>query len=83
MSVNDVNISKTKLSNMNFSGDLTIVIPRLPCLLKIANAVLSTVVLVNSETADCFSSFSFAMCMSASKCYPIKLVLCSDGWRRT
>jgi len=36
VSVNNAYISKTKLSNMNFFCDLTIVIPQLPCLCKMA-----------------------------------------------
>jgi len=48
-----------------------------------ANALLSTVVLVNSEPSDSVSSFNFAMCAFASKYFPMELVPCSDGCRRT
>jgi len=47
---------------MNFFCDLTIVIPQLPCLFNMANAVSSTVELVNSETSNSVSLFNFAMC---------------------
>jgi len=48
-----------------------------------ATAVSSTVELVNSVTSDCVNSFNFAMWAFASKCFPIELVPCSDGWQRT
>jgi hypothetical protein len=34
-------------------------------------------------TSDTVNSFNFAICAFASKCLPIGLVPCSDGWRRT
>jgi len=71
------------MSNLNFLCKLTIVILRLPSLFKMAKAVSSTVVLVNSVTSDSVNSFNFAMWAFASKCFPIELVPCSDGWRRT
>jgi len=71
------------ISNMIFLCKLTIVIPRLPCLFKMAKAVSLTVELVNSVTSDSVNSFNFAMWAFASKCFPIELVPCSDGWRRT
>jgi len=49
------------MSNVIFLCILTIVIPRLPCLFKMAKAVSSTVVLVNSETSVSDNSFDFAM----------------------
>jgi hypothetical protein len=49
------------MSNLNFLCKLTIVIPRLPCLFKMAKAVASTVVLVNSGNSDSVYSFDFAM----------------------
>jgi len=64
------NISTTKLSNMNFFCNLIIVIPRLPCLFNMGNAVSSTVVLVNSETSHSVSSFNFAMCAFAASVSP-------------
>jgi hypothetical protein len=47
--------------NIIFLGTLTIVIPRLPYLFRMAKAVLSTVELVNSVTSDSVNSFNFAM----------------------
>jgi len=67
------------MSNNNVNWDLTIVIPRLPCLFRMAKAVSSTVDIVNSDTSDSVNSFNFAMCTFASKCFPIELVPCSDG----
>jgi hypothetical protein len=71
------------ISNMIFLCKLTIVIRRLPCLFRKAKAVSSTVELVNSVTSDSVNLFNFAMWAFASKCFPIELVPCSDGWRRT
>jgi len=68
---------------MVFLSTLTIVIPRLPCLFRMAKAVSSTAELVNSVTSDSVNSFNFGMCAVASKCFPIELVPCSDGWRRS
>jgi len=72
----------TWMSNMIFLCELTIVIPRLPCLFRMAKAVASTVELVNSVSSDFVNSFNFAMWASASKCFLIELVPCPDGWRR-
>jgi len=73
--------------NMDVKSDLplrtTIVISRLPCLIRMANAVTSTVELVNSVTSDAVNSFNFVMWAFASKFFLIQLVPCSDGWRRT
>jgi len=71
------------ISNMVFLCKLTIVNPRLPCLSRMAKAVSSTVELVNSVISDSVNLFNFAMWAFASKCFPIELVTCSDGWRRT
>jgi len=71
------------MSNLNFLCKLTIMIPRRPCLIKMAKAVSSTVVLVNSVMSDSVNSFNFVMWAFASKCFPIELVPCSDRWRRT
>jgi len=73
----------TWMSNMIWLCELTIVIPRLPCLFSMAKTLSSTVELVNSVTADSANSFNFAMWAFTSKCYPIELVPCSDGWQRT
>jgi len=51
----------TWMSNMIFLCRHTIVIPRLPCLIKMAKAVSSTVELVNSVTSDTVNSFNLAM----------------------
>jgi len=48
-----------------------------------AKAISSTVDLVNVVISDCVNSFNFGMCPSASKCFPIQQVPCSDGWQRT
>jgi len=73
----------TWMSNMIFLSELTIVIPALPCLFRMANDVSSIVKLINYVTCDSVISFNFAMWTFASKCFPIELVPCSDGWRRT
>jgi len=73
----------TWMSNLIFLCKITIVIPQLPCLFRMANTVSSTVELVNSVTSDSVNSFNFQMWAFASKCFPIDLVPCSDGWRRT
>jgi len=70
-------------SNMVFLCELTIVIPQLPGLFRIAKAVSSTVELVNLVPSDFVNSFNFAMWAFASKCFRIELFPCSDGWRRT
>ena len=83
LSVPSVNIDKIWISSMNFLCELTIGIPRLPCLFSMANADSSTVELVNSVTSDCVSLCNFVICAFASKCFQIELVPCSEGWRRT
>jgi len=55
------------MSDDNFNWDLTIAIPRLPCLLSIAKAVSSNVDLVNSDCFDSGNSFDFVMCSFGSK----------------
>jgi len=72
-----------RISNMIFLCKLNIVILQLLCLLKMANAVSSTIELVNSVTSDSVSSFNFAMWAFPSDYFPIELVPCSDGWWRT
>jgi len=81
--VSSVTIDMISLSNVNFFGDLTILIPQLPCLLSMAKAVSSTFELVDSVTSNSVKSFNIAMCTFANRCFPIKLVPCSDGWWRT
>jgi len=68
---------------MDFLWGLTIVIPQLPCLPRMAKAVSSTVELINSVTANSVNLYISAMWAFASKCFPIELVPCSDEWRRT
>jgi hypothetical protein len=63
------------MSNMNILCELTVGIPRLPSLLRMAKAVSSTVEQVNSVTSDSINSFNITMCTLASKCLPIELVL--------
>jgi len=48
--------------NMNFLCELTIVIPGLLCLFSMANAVSSTVVLVNWEMSDSVNLVNFDSC---------------------
>jgi len=60
----------TWMSNMIFLCELTIVIPRLPFLFVMANAVSSTIELVNSVTSD---SVKLCDVSFASKCFPIGL----------
>jgi hypothetical protein len=68
---------------MIFLCKITIVIPRLPCLFKIAKAVSSTIALDNSVTSDSVNSFNFTMRAFASKSFPIEVFPSSDGWGRT
>jgi len=68
---------------MNFLCTLTIVIPRLGCLLRMAKAESSTVELVNSVPSHCVNLFNFVMWAFPSECFPMELVPCSDGWWRT
>jgi len=49
------------MSNLIFLCELTIVIPRLPCLFRIAKAVSLIVERVISATSDSVSSFNLAM----------------------
>jgi len=48
-----------------------------------AKAVSSTVVLVNSDTSHSVKLSNFAMCAFANKCFPMEVVICSDGWWRS
>jgi len=73
----------THLSNLIFLCELSSVIPRLPCLFRMAKAVSSTIELVNSVTSDSVNLINFVMWAFASKCFPMDLVPCSDGWRTT
>jgi len=79
---NSVKMNQIWMCNTNFLGELTILIPRLPCLLRMVKAVSSTVELVNSVTSDSVNSYKFAMCAFSSKCYPSELIPWSDGWQR-
>jgi hypothetical protein len=71
------------MSNLILLCKLTVVIPRLPCLFRMAKAVSSTVELVNYVTSVSVDSCKFAMSAFASKCFPIELVPCSNGWRES
>jgi len=73
----------TWMSNVIWLCEHTIVIPHLACLFSMAKAVSATVKLVNSVTFDSVKLYDFAMWAFASKCFPIELVQCSDGWRWT
>jgi len=68
---------------MNLLCKLTIVIAWHRCLFSMAQAVSSTVGLVNTEISNSVNLFNFAMCDFSTKCFYIKLVACSDGWQRT
>jgi len=83
VAANKMNICMTKLSNMNCFCNLKIVIPRLHCLRNVANAVMSALVIVNSDTSDSLRLCNFRMCASASKCFPMELVPCSNRYRKT
>jgi len=69
--------------NKNILSKLTFVFARLLCLFRITKVVSSTVELVNVETSGFVNWFNFATWAFASKCFPIELDPCSDGWRRT
>jgi hypothetical protein len=71
------------MSNLIFLCKHTIIIPRLHYLFKMAKAVSSNVDLVNSVTSVSVNLFNFEMWAFATKCFPIELVPCSDGWQRT
>jgi len=70
-------------SKMIYLCKISILIPWLPCLCRMAKAVSSTVELVNSVTSYSVYLFNFAMWALATKCIPIELVPCSDGWQQT
>ena len=57
--------------NMTFLCELTLGIPRLPCLLSMAKAVSSTIELVNSVTSDSVNSFNFVMCTLPASVSPL------------
>jgi hypothetical protein len=48
-----------------------------------AKAVSTTIEPVNSVTSDYINSSNFAMGAFAREIFPVELVPCSDGWRRT
>jgi len=58
VSINYINIDYIELMNIKFLGEIDIVIPQLPCLCSIANAVSSMVVFVNSDTSNSISSLT-------------------------
>jgi len=73
----------TWMTNMICLCKHTILIPRLPCLFRMAKAVSSTVELVNSVTSDSVSLFNFVIWAFPSKCFLTELVPYTDEWRRT
>jgi len=83
LSVNSVNVDETWMWNIIFICTLTIVIHWFHCLIKMAKANSSTIELVNWITSDFVISSNFAIWVFASKCFPIELVPCSDGWQRS
>jgi len=78
--VNSVSMDWTWMSNMNLVWDLTIVILRHPCLLRMAKAVSLTIELLNSVTSHSVNSVHIVMWALATKCVPIELVPYSDRW---
>jgi hypothetical protein len=71
------------MSNMIVLFKDTSAILRLACLFRMANAVSSTIQLVNLVTSVSVDSFIFVIRAFASQCFPIELVPRSDGWGRT
>jgi len=73
----------TWLLNMIFLSKLTILIPQHTCLFRMAKAVSSTSKLVNSVTSDIVTLLDLTIWAFDSKCFPIELGPCFDGWQRT
>jgi len=71
------------MTYMNVLYYLTIVIPRLLCVFRIANAASSTIELVISVTSNYVNSFNFVMWAFSLQCFHIELVPYSVGSRRT
>jgi hypothetical protein len=63
-----------QMLNMKFYCKHTIAICRLPCLFGMAEAVSSTVEVVNSVTSYCIGLCNFGMGAFATKCFTRKLV---------
>jgi len=82
-SVNVCSINKTWMVNRNFHRECTILIGPVPYLFSVAQAISSTVELVNCKTSDLVNSFNYAMCIYVTSCFPIELVPCSERWWRT
>lgn len=73
----------TWISNMNYLYQRTIVIPQLPGFFRMAKTISSPLKLVNSITSNSVNRFNFMMWTLASKWFPVALVPCSNGWRKT
>jgi len=71
------------MSNLIFLCKLTVVIPWLRCRFMMTKPVSLTIKLVNSVTSVTVNLFNIPMWAFASKGFPIDLVPCADGWRRT
>ena len=82
LSVSSVDMDQTWMSNMNFLCELTIAIPWLACLLRMATAVSLRFELVNSLTSDSFNLFYAAMWAVPRRLFLIELFAWSDGWQR-
>jgi len=82
-SVVSVKIDTTRLSNINFLCELTIVIPCLPCLFSMAKVGWLTIEPVNSVSSNSVNLFNFTMIPFACKCFPIEQVQCSDWCQRS
>jgi len=68
---------------MDILCELTVVIPRLLYLFRLANTVSSTVELLNPVTSHSVDSFNIVMWAFAGRCFPNEQVPCCDGWQRT
>jgi len=71
------------ISIMLFLCKLTIVIPQLPCLFRMSNALSSTIEPFNSVTSVSVTSFNFAIWAVASRWFPIVSIPRSNEWWRT
>lgn len=72
----------TKMSNMIFLCKLTFETPKLPSIFVTANAVSSTVELVNAVTSASVNSCRFVTGLFTNKGFPIEVDACSDAGRR-
>jgi hypothetical protein len=83
VSVNAIQIYKTKWLKLNSFRILTIVIFGLRCLCSIAKHDSSTIEQLDSVTSTLVNSAIFAMYSFASQCFPNEMAFGFDAWRRT